>query len=501
MQFHIPYHVYSSEYPTKRLALYHAIRDSIASGILHENTKLPSSRELAALYGMSRGTVSQVYDMLSSEGYISSGVGRGTFVSFLFPNQQPNDFDRHYNDLLSDWGKRLDEAHSAKDELHSTNEEARKPHLDSGQMVDFQTFGPDLQLFPAQEWHRFLYSQARLLADSSPVRSSRTTLGDGQLRASIAHYLRRTRGIAADPEQVVVCNGSAQALALAAQLFISPGDRVVVEKPSYAGAVNAFQTSGGICIHAPLDAQGIIPDNWDAKLLLVTPNRQFPTGAVLPLERRQKLLAWASEHNSLIIEDDYDSVFRHRGKSLEPLKALDREERVIYIGSFSNTLLPNVRIGYAILPLPLIPLFAKAKSLFDPHPSNLLEQRTLAAWMQSGQYERHLRRMKRVYSKKFKLLRELLNTCLSSLFEWIEGDAGLNLFGWWRHSSEQYITFRSHCSASGIFWVETSVPERADNTFRYGASFNFPRLSEESMVYGINKMRDIWLKLEARQKH
>lgn len=170
-----------------------------------------------------------------------------------------------------------------------------------------------------------------------------------------------------------------QAIALAAQLLLNPGDRIVMENPGYAGAARAFQAIGGICVHAPVDGHGIIPDDWDAKLLMVTPNRQFPTGSVLTLERRQQLLAWATERNSLILEDEYDSVFRHRGKSLEPLKALDREGRVIYVGSFASTLLPHIRIGYAVLPLSLTPLFTRAIALYEPYPSNLLEQRTLAA--------------------------------------------------------------------------------------------------------------------------
>ncbi|MBN3525833.1 PLP-dependent aminotransferase family protein [Paenibacillus apiarius] len=492
MQFHIPYHVYTDKYPSKRLALYHAIRDCITSEVLVMNTRLPSSRELAALYGVSRGTVSQVYDMLSSEGYITSGVGRGTFVSFQSPKQRSHEFPHLGVYLLSDWGNRLDELKGWR------TENIWDHHCEGLRIVDFQAFGPDSQWFPDKEWNRCLYAQARLLANNEQKHTDISTLGDESLRESIAQYVRRARGIAADADQIAVFNGSKQALALTAQLIINPGDRVVVENPGYTGAVKAFQALGGICVHAPVDAQGIIPDNWEAKLLLVTPNRQFPTGAVLTMERRQQLLAWASENNSLILEDDYDSVFRHRGKSLEPLKVLDREGRVIYVGSFSSTLLPHVRIGYAVLPASLIQLFSSAKTLFEPYPSNLLEQRTLAAWMQSGQYERHLRRMKRVYGRKFKLLRELLTSRLSSLFMWIEGDAGLSMFGWWRGSAEQYIKFRSRCFEAGIRWSDTSVQEMAHGSIRYGAYFYFPRLSEEAMVYGVNKMREIWLAIESQ---
>ncbi|TDG00276.1 PLP-dependent aminotransferase family protein [Paenibacillus piri] len=495
MQFHIPYHVYTDKYPTKRLALYHAIYDYIVSGVLEVHTRMPSSRELAAMYGLSRGTVNQVYDMLASEGYIASGVGRGTFVLFRPPGQSRDECSRDDGYLLADWAQRLNELTGWKEE------EISGPKPDGKRSVDFGASGPDLKWFPDKEWNRCLYAASRQLADGNVQRGRTSVLGDEGLRESIAQYLRRTRGIAADAKQIAVFNGSMQGLALTAQLFIGPGDRVVVEHPGYAGAVKAFRALGAVCVHAPIDGHGIIPEDWEAKLLLVTPNRQFPTGAVLTLKRRQELLAWASAHNSLIIEDDYDSEFRHRGQSLEPLKVLDREDRVIYMGSFSNTLLPHVRIGYAVLPAALIRLFARAKALFEPYPSNLLEQKTLAAWMQSGEYERHLRRMKRVHARKFKLLREQLSGRLSSLFTWVEGDVGLNLFGWWRGATEDYIQFRSACLDSGISWSDTEVQAAHDGSIRRGAYFRFPHLTEEQIVYGVGKMQEIGLTFEAKRQN
>lgn len=494
MHFHIPYHMYTRKYPSKRLALYSAIRDCIASGVLVTGTRLPSSREMAALYGLSRGTVNEVYDMLSSEGYVTSGVGRGTFVTFQAPKPRAAELSRQDVYVLSDWGKRLNEQPDGReDNAAGCGGERRR-------IADFQAFGPDSHWFPIKEWNRCLYAQARMLAGSEQQQVGHSSLGDAALRDSIAQYIRRARGIAADASQIAVFNGSMQAIALAAQLLLNPGDRVVMENPGYAGAARAFEAAGGICIHAPVDGQGVIPDDWEAKLLMVTPNRQYPTGAVLTLDRRQQLLAWAAERNSLILEDDYDSVFRHRGRSLEPFKVLDREGRVIYIGSFTSTLLPHVRIGYAVLPPSLTPSFARAKTLYEPYPSNLLEQRTLAAWMNSGHYERHLRRMKRVYGRKFKLLRALLTDRLSSWFQWIESDAGLSLFGWWRGPSEQYIRFRALCLEAGILWPDTSVRDAASGSIRYGASFYFARLSEEELTHGVNQMRAIGLAMEAEER-
>lgn len=544
MQFHIPYADYSSKYGTKRLALYHAFYDSIASGVLEAGARLPSTRELARMYGVSRGTASQVYDMLAAEGYVIGGVGKGTFVAEQPPRRGPGNVSgassilgaaglsevstastdlassgestastvvggsassptalaipdsRPY--LLADWGKRLAKLQGWKDEAGDGNFAAgggRPRQIE----VDFGVWQPGVE-FPDKEWRRYLNAESRMLADAHQVNASTPVarpipapvLGDPQLRANIAQYLRRARGIVADPDQIAVGNGSMQALALTAMLFINPGDRIVVEHPGYWRAIKAFEALGGVCIHAPVDGEGIVPDEWEAKLLLATPNRQFPTGAVLSLARRRELLGWAARHNALIIEDDYDSEFRHRGQSLEPLKVLDREERVIYVGSFSNTLPSHVRIGYAVLPPPLVHLYARAKALFDPHPGNLLEQRTLAAWMQGGDYERHLRRMKRAHSKKFQLLREQLHNQLSMLFDWVEGDAGLHLFGWWRGSASSYVQYRTACLAAGISWSDTSLQSHnQDCNVRYGAYFRFPHLSEEHIKQGVSRMAEI----------
>ncbi|MDF2961239.1 MAG: transcriptional regulator, partial [Paenibacillus sp.] len=347
---------------------------------------------------------------------------------------------------------------------------------------------PDSESFPKEEWNRCLFAAARQMSLQNPIVQP-SVQGDPELRECIANYLRRARGIAAHAEQIVVFNGSMQAIALLTQLLLNPGDTAIVENPGYNGIRKAVLAAGGVCLPVDVDAQGIVPDDWAAQLLFVTPGRQFPTGVVLSLERRQQLLQWAYEREAVIIEDDYDSEFRHRGKSLEPLKVLDREERVVYIGSFSKSLLSSIRIGYAVLPQALVKPLSKAKALFEPLPTGLLEQQTLAAFMSSGQFERHLRRMKRVYSRKFECLRRLLNTHLSDRFAWAESDAGLHLFGWWLSGAMEYAAFRDRCGAAGIRWSETALPEKSG--LRYGAYFHFPHLSEQEMEYAVKRMQEL----------
>lgn len=506
MTFQLPYYTYLEQHRSKQSALYHAIRDGITSGMLPCRTRLASSRTLAAQYGLSRGTVNLVYEMLAAEGYLSSEPGRGTFVLYeaaAHRRERGSVDGRVYP--LSDWARRLEKLNGWRHEVAGQSDSAKKGDgegerqgCENGEGEDrairFDLATLDLQQFPAQEWHRFLYAEARGYVQRATAAMGHPVLGDAALRGAIAAYLRRARGIDADPRQIAVVGGSLQAIALLAQLLLGDQSRAVIESPGYSGALRAFRAAGADCIEARVDGEGIVPEDWPAQLLLVTPNRQFPTGAVLPMRRRRELLQWAATQGALIIEDDYDSEFRYRGKALDPLKTLDREGRVIYIGSFSKTLLPGTRIGYAVLPDPLIEPFARAKALYEPQPSNLLEQRALAAWMLSGQYERHLRRMIRVYSRSFRQLGELLTERLSEAIAFVEGDAGLSLFGWWRLSAALYMQFRDECARQRVYWSEAVINQEGEQ--RYGIMLHFPHLSSEQLRAGVERMEQVWLRLQ-----
>jgi GntR family transcriptional regulator/MocR family aminotransferase len=364
-------------------------------------------------------------------------------------------------------------------------------------LISFDLGRPDLEYFPREEWNRCMYEQVRRMTES-PQEEVYVAEGHYELREAISQHLRRTRGFDSSPERIVIVNGSMQAIALLTQILVDPGDAVVVESPGYPGPGRAVQAAGGMPIHAGVDGQGLIPQPWNARLLFTTPNRQFPTGAVLGLDRRQQLLSWAAEHEAVVVEDDYDSEFRHRGHPLEPLKALDQEGRVVYIGTFSKTMRTGLRIGYIVLPsAQLHDAFVAAKRLYEPHPSGLLEQRSLAAFMASGAYARHLRRMRRVYAGKFHLLRALLQESgLSTLFEWVESDAGLHLFGWWRGDPRQYAAYAAACLRSGVSWADAGsylLPRD-----RCGACFGFSHLSEEEMREGVARMQRAWMNLDTK---
>ena len=199
---------------------------------------------------------------------------------------------------------------------------------------------------------------------------------------------------------------------------------------------------------APVDDDGIVPEDWEAKLLFVTPTRQFPSGAVLSASRRLKLLDWASRRDAIIVEDDYDSELRWNGRPVEPLKALDRDHRVVYIGTFSKTMFVNLRIGYVVLPQSLVEIFRRAKSLTKPQPSGMAEQRALAHFMMSGGYAGHLRRLRRNCGRRLIHFREEMRR-LERWFRFVPADAGLHMYAQWRGAAEEYAIFKAACEADG----------------------------------------------------
>ena len=513
MAFYLPFQVYLTRYPSKYAALYHALRDEIVGNKLKLHTKLPSSRELADMLGISRGTVNQVYDMLIAEGYLQADVGRGTFVVYA-DGHAMNKANAGKNIELSAWGMRVSEGERGRGnvgkgavrdgvgEIAGAGKQGSERDLEgvtagareqgkvrdradepAGVEIAFVVARPQLDQFPREQWNRGMYEQVRRMTES-PLEDAHIAEGHYALREAIALHLRRMRGIDAPPERIVIVNGSMQAIALLTQLLVNPGDPVVLERPGYQGASRAVLAVGGVPVHAAVDGQGLIPQPWNARLLFVTPSRQFPTGAVLGLERRQQLLRWAAEQGAVIVEDDYDSEFRHRGRPIEPLKVLDQEGRVVYIGTFSKTMLQDLRIGYVVLPEALHDAFVAAKRLYEPHPTGLLEQRSLAAFMASGGYERHLRRMRRVYASKFLLLQALLQEQLSTLFEWVDSDSGLHLFGWWRGDLRTYTAYAAACRAAGVTWTDAS--NYALPVGKAGACFGFAHLTEEEIRQGVS---------------
>ncbi len=489
MNFSIPLETQGRKYRYKYEALYHAIRAAILDGTLREGTRLPSSRDLAAAYGLSRGSVAHAYDLLHAEGYVRSVLGSGTFVTRAEPRRTlPGRAAAAIP--LSPWGQRVMEPAGPPEALAAS----APPHgPDPAGTISFKDAGPPAAGFPQAAWKSALAwaARERAAAPAAPgAAGAAEAAGDPELRAAIAAHLRRSRGIAAEAEQICLFQGSMQAIMLLTQLLLGEGEPAVLEDPCYHGISRAVAACGGVAVPAPVDGDGIIPRDWDARVLYVTPGRQFPTGAVLSPTRRQELLAWAAKRNAVIVEDDYDTEFRWRGRPLEPLKALDREDRVVYIGSFSKTMFASLRIGYAVLPRGLVGPAVRAKALYEPVSPARLEQRALACFMRRGDYERHLRRMRRIYSAKHELFRQTLAEVIPELFGLRMAEAGLLVYADWKQSPPEYRAFREAARRRGVTFRDGELYRLTPGP--PAACFSLSHLDDASLVEGVYRMGQAW---------
>jgi len=368
--------------PQRGLArqLYQALRERILDGRLQSRTRLPASRDLASLLGISRNTVTRAFDQLYAEGYIEGRIGAGTYVAELNAAKRPVPAQP----LVSTQSPALELLHK-----HHLN-----PPL-CGAPRAFRVGVPAFDLFPFETWARL---SARFWRKPSPARLGYgDPAGDWQLRELIAAYLRNSRGLHCDPAQIVVTNGAQQAISLCAQLLVTPGARVAVENPGYRAAGHALAIAGAQLCGVAVDGEGLdvpaLTQLEDCRLVYVTPSHQYPSGVTLSLARRLQLLEWAERHNGLIIEDDYDGEYRYSGTPLAPLAALDRQGRVLYVGTFCKIAFPALRLGYLVLPPALAEAFAQRRAL-DMRHSEIGTQAVMADFIAAGHFQRHIRRMR-----------------------------------------------------------------------------------------------------------
>ncbi|HVW68053.1 MAG TPA: PLP-dependent aminotransferase family protein [Steroidobacteraceae bacterium] len=381
--------------------IYDFWRLGILSGRFAGGERVPSTREVAAALGLSRGTITQAYEQLVSEGYFQTTHGAGTFVCRQLPEQllhAPAAARRGAAQIaaasLSSFGKRLQQDYPL----------LRKQ---SGH-VCLSHWGPDLSLFPLPLWHR-LYTRTLRSLGPDALDYHDHVRGYEPLCEEIAKYLSQSRAVVCSPEQVIVVNGSQQGLDLCARLLLEPGDDVVVENPGYTGASRIFEACGARLRPVPVDAEGLLCDRLGdgARLAYVTPTHQFPTGVALSLRRRLELIAWARERRAIVIEDDYDSEYRYGGAPMPALQGLVGEVPVIYCGTFSKVMFPGLRVGYLVVPRSMIATFTRAKWLADRHTA-VHQQATLYHFMREGHLERHIRKMRRVYGLRRAALMEAL---------------------------------------------------------------------------------------------
>lgn len=399
--------------------LYLALREAILDGRLAEGSALPSSRALAGQLAVARNTVLAAYDQLAAEGFTEGRRGSATRVA---ARQRPVGMAPSGPPVPPPAPAARTRAWNAAPPMMIGRDPSRP----------FAPGVPDLAAFPHAEWRRVLGRLWRrppveLMCGIDP-------LGHPPLRHAIAEHVGRGRAVRCDPGQVMVVGGSQQALDLVARVLIEPGDRVLVEDPCYGGLAGVLRAAGALAEAVPVDADGFDPALAErrcpeARLACVTPSHQFPTGATMPLARRLALIDWAARRGGWIIEDDYDSDFRHAGPPTASLQGLDRHGRTLYLGTFSKSMFPGLRLGWLVVPPSLLPAFVAARRTADMAPAGLT-QAAMAAFMEEGHFGAHLRRMRALYGRR---RRDLLDTAARVLgpdLPVTAGEAGLHAILW-----------------------------------------------------------------------
>lgn len=448
--------------------IFRQLRTAIVDGRLAGGARLPSTRDLATQLGVSRKTTLDAFEQLVAEGYLWTRRGDGTFVAdglarvphgpaAATPAIAAETLPVDAPDIRTVWAD-LPDALAMPEPL-------------PGAGFDFRGGVTDKTLFPFDAWRRCLHHALRLQARGQG--QYHDSAGDQQLRLAIARYVAFSRAVACNWQDVIVTQGAQQALDVLARVVVRPGDVVAVEDPGYPPARAAFASLGATVASVPVDAHGLVVDRLpdDARLVYVTPSHQFPLGMPMSLERRVALLEWAQRRRAVVIEDDYDGEFRFEGRPMESLKSLDRAGLVAYVGTFSKTIFPELRIGYAIPPRALHAALAKAKRVVDWH-SCTLTQAALARFMLDGDFARHLRRVQKHYDARRKVLLAHLRGGLAPWLDAIVPVAGIHLAARLRPGLDEAALVdaaRAHdLGLYGISAFHVDVPREAGLLFGYG---------------------------------
>jgi len=416
--------------------IYRQLRRAIVDGRLRPGAPLPASRELARGLSVSRTSVTVAYDRLAGEGFVTARVGAGTFVNeHAAPARGPAKSRPLEGALrpLPIW-----------DSIPLFAPFARPARF------DFRTGLPDASLFPHDRWRRLMARQLRAEAPRAGVYGD--PAGHRGLREAIARHIGVARGVEASADDVTVVSGTQQALDVVGRTLLAPGDRVAVEDPGYPPTRWLFESLGARVVGVPVDHQGLVVDalRRTARLVYVTPSHQYPLGVAMTLARRQGLLAWAERSHAAIVEDDYDAEFRFHGRPIEPLQTLDTGGRVVYVGSFSKSMLPTLRVGFVVTPPSLRAAVQKAKQVSDWHTS-MPVQAALARFIEDGGFARHVRRMRAVYRVRHEIVTNALTHDLADHLEVVPSAAGLHVAALARRASaDEIAALVRRASAAGV---------------------------------------------------
>ncbi len=468
--------------------LYTSLRNAILNGQLASGTQLPSTRALALELGFARGTILNAYEQLFAEGYVEGEMGGGTYVARELPDELLQAPSIQAFTLPQDQSGRSLSLRGIA--MAST---AYASPYDLSPVRVFRPGLAALDAFPLTIWSQITARHARqrsydLLNYGDPA-------GYRPLRQAIAGYLGSVRAVKCDPEQVIIVTGSQQALDLAARVLLDPGDDVLIEDPCYPGAKGALLGAGAHLIPVPVDKEGMrinseMVRNATARMAYVTPSHQYPLGVTMSLARRLALLEWARRAKAWILEDDYDSEFRYKGRPLAALQGLDTSGRVIYIGTFSKVLFPALRVGYMVVPPDLVDGFVSARTIIDLHPPTL-GQVILTDFLDEGHFGRHIRRMRELYAGRQAALVSAVAQELKGLLDVSSNEAGMYLIGWLLHgqddqrASEVAATYRIEAPPLSTFRIESWNSQDAQ-----GLLLGYTAFSEDEIRIGVQHLAE-----------
>lgn len=426
-----------------------SLRRLILSGKLKPGQKLPSTRELAEELGVSRITVKSVYEQLVVEGYALAKTGAGTFVAKGLEIESAPKLRRVRRKSKIPEIEITDRAQR----IMSSRASARH-----GETDPFRPGVPAHDLFPVKVWNKCLLEATQ--SDHRHHMGYGNLSGSADLRNSIANHLTDARGMQVDPGQIVITSGAQQAFVLIAFVLLNKGDTVWYEDPGHIAGRDVMQIMGASIASVPIDSEGLdvqyaIENHPKPSIIFTTPSHQQPLGTTMSLVRRLTLLNYAQENDAWIIEDDYDSEFRYRGRPLPALSALDSERRVFYVGTFSKSMFAAIRIGYVVVPPGLIDSFAKASNLLGHRSSAIVEQ-ALSRFMDDGRFVEHVRKMRRVYRERKDTLFDCLKNDCGNFLEPQKTDAGMHIIAWLKNNLQDQAAFSALLNA-GIESLPLSI--------------------------------------------
>lgn len=448
--------------------LYRYFKDAILQGIIQSSSKMPSTRALGQELGIARSTVVECYEQLVAEGYLYGIEGSGTYVSdgLVFEVNNPK-----YNNLEQ----------LADRPIYQLPED----------YISFRSGVPDLRTVPIEQWGK-LYRNVTIAASPDQL-DYNSVFGDWSLRSALTSYLRRVRGVETTTANILITGGAAQAFSLLSEL-IKADDYIVIEEPASAGMVKTFKSHHVTCRPVAVDEQGLVTEllpSESPRFIITTPSHQFPMGNIMSIKRRIELIKYAKENQSYIVEDDYDSEFRYEGNLIQSMQSL-APEQVIYVGTFSKTFMPAIRMAYMVLPNELIEKMKQLKYASDLH-SPILEQMTMARFIEEGMMDRHIHRMAKLYSKRRQLLVTLLRETFGDKII-ISGDsAGLHFIVTFKEISDSH-TFVERLKKEKVELIPVSdccsnQESAKANQFILG----FGNIQEDEIKEGIRRIKKAFL--------